>query len=212
MVVVAHLGRGWGHNVYKPAPSPDAPPDTLQYPILRIPLQGGLGLTTFAALTGFICALKPLKLAREGSYNSALVGIAKSAFRRPPRLIMPAGIAMIIAWVLTQFGAFTVAHRCDAPWLRAASPRPDPSLWSEIVRLFRVFLATWTNGHMDYDDHQWALLPLLKGAMEAYVVLLPVIFMKYRYRMLVYAIMIFYFYQSPKPDTGNKFWIMNFFK
>ena len=208
MVVVAHLGRGWGHDVYSPTSEPNAPPRALQYPIVRIPLQGGLGLTTFAVLTGFICALKPLKLAREGNYHSALVGIAKGVFRRPPRLIMPAAIAMIIAWVLTQLGAFTVAHRCDAPWLRAASPRPDPSLFSEIKRLFRVFLATWTNGHMDYDDHQWALLPLLKGAMEAYVVLAPVIFMKYRYRMLVYAIMIYYFHQSPKPDTGKDLLMM----
>ena len=116
---------------------------------------------------------------------------------------MPAAIAMVCAWALTQLGAFTVAHRCDAMWLRDASPRAGPSLIGEVKRLFWVFLATWTNGHMDYDDHQWALLPLLKGAMECYVVLVPVVFMKYRFRMLVYAIMIFYFWQSPKPDNGK---------
>ena len=201
--MIAHLHRGWDYDLYYPKSHEGDTPRLLQLPILRIPPQGRMGVPTFAFLTGFVCALKPLKLARQGSYNTALVSIAKSAFRRPPRLIMPASIAMFCAWLLCQFGAFTVAHRCDAMWLRVASPKPDPSLLVEVKRLFATFFSTWTTGKMDYDDHQWALLPLLKGAMEAYIVLMPVIFMKYRYRMLVYTIMILYFFLSPKADNGK---------
>ncbi|KAF2458426.1 acyltransferase [Lineolata rhizophorae] len=202
MVIMTHFTRAWDPWQFSPADSDGGTPRIIQWPVIRIPGQGRLGVTIFGFLTGFVCALKPLRYARERNYNAGLTSVAKSAFRRPPRLIMPAAIAMCIAWTLAQFGAYRVATRCDAQWLRDASPHVDGhSLWFEIKRLFFVFLATWTNGHMDYDDHQWALLPLLKGSMIVYVALAATMFMKYRYRMLVYFLMMAYWHQSPKPDT-----------
>lgn len=56
---------------------------------------------------------------------------------------------------------------------------------------------------MDYDDHQWALLPLLKGSMMVYVVLCATMYVEYRYRMFVYAGMFYYFHQNTNSDTGK---------
>ncbi|WEW59647.1 hypothetical protein PRK78_005126 [Emydomyces testavorans] len=201
LVLLTHLARAFDYNLFNARDTEDGPTRLLQLPVLRIPWQGRIGVTIFAFLTGYVCALKPLRLARAGNHQAAFSSIAKSAFRRPVRLILPATIAMIFAWIIAQFGAFTVGRRCDSGWLRASSVQVDGSLSNEIERLFRVFLATWTNGHMDYDDHQWALLPLLKGSMMVYVTLVATMYVQYRYRMLVYTIMYFYFWQNPAPDT-----------
>lgn len=56
---------------------------------------------------------------------------------------------------------------------------------------------------MAYDDHQWALLPLLKAAMLVYIILVATMFMKFRYRMVVYIGMILYFHQDPAKNTGE---------
>lgn len=202
LVLLTHLSRAFDYELFNTRTSENGPIRLLQQPILRLPWQGRLGVTIFAFLTGYVCALKPLKLARAGQHYAAFSAIAKSAFRRPARLILPAAIAMMLAWFVAQFGAFTVAQRCDSDWLRDASPTVGDSLGGEVIRLWRVFLATWTNGHMDYDDHQWALLPLLKGSMIVYVTLVATMYVQFRYRALVYIGMYMYFWQNPAPETG----------
>ncbi|OJD10196.1 hypothetical protein AJ78_08693 [Emergomyces pasteurianus Ep9510] len=210
LVILTHLARAWDYDLFFPQNGNDIPPRLLQLPILRIPWQGRIGVTIFAFLTGYVCALKPLKLSRAGNHSAAFSSISKSAFRRPPRLILPATIAMVIAWTVAQLGGFTVGNRADSEWIRYASPVVEDSLLKEFIRLFRVFLSTWTNGHMDYDDHQWALLPLLKGSMMIYVVLCGTMYMQYRFRMMVYTIMFLYFWQHGGVDTetfGQQFFV-----
>lgn len=168
----------------------------MQEPILRIAWQGRIGVTIFGFLTGYVCALKPLKLRRAGNTSAAFTTVAKSAFRRPPRLVFPATVAMIISWIVAQFGGFTVANRSDCGWCRNAAVDLTDSLYSETVRLFMSFLSTWTNGYMPYDDHQWAMLPLLQSSMVVYVLLCATMFCKYRYRFLICVGMILYYHQN----------------
>lgn len=203
LVVLTHLTRGWDYDLFSPRDGPDATPRLLQWPILRIPWQGRLGVTIFAFLTGYVCALKPIKLSRNGDFLGAFTAVAKSAFRRPPRLILPATFAMIISWVIAQFGGFTVANRSDCWWCRYAAPDLEDSLYKEVVRLFMNFLSTWTTGYMAYDDHQWALLPLLMGSMLVYILLVATMFVKFRWRLLIYLIMLLYFHQDDGPTTGE---------
>ena len=203
LVILTHLARAWDIQLFLPKDDHEgSTPRVLQWPILRIPWQGRIGVTIFAFLTGFVCALKPLRLARSGQANAALSSIAKSAFRRAPRLILPATLAMTIAWALTQVGAFRTAVISDSNWLRDASPVPNESLGFEVKRLFQVWINTWTNGHMDYDDHQWAILPLLKGSYMIYAVLCATIYARYPFRLMVYGAMIYYFHQNPAPECG----------
>lgn len=56
---------------------------------------------------------------------------------------------------------------------------------------------------MAYDDHQWALLPLLKASMLVYILLFATMFMRFRYRMVVYIGMILYFHQDATENTGK---------
>src|SRR4051812_4233029 len=101
MVVMTHVARAFDYALFFPRDNPDAPPRFLQYPIIRVPTQGRIGVPIFAFLTGFVCALKPLKLGRNRhQQGEALMAVAKSAFRRPPRLVLPAAIATFISFCL----------------------------------------------------------------------------------------------------------------
>lgn len=201
--MLTHLARAWDYDLFSPRDNEDASPRILQWPILRIPWQGRLGVTIFAFLTGYVCALKPLKLSRTGDTLGAFETIAKSAFRRPPRLIFPATIALVISWTVAQFGGFIVANRSDCWWCRYAAPDLEDSFWKELVRLPMNFLSTWTTGYMAYDDHQWALLPLLVSSMLVYLVLSATMFVKFRYRVLIYVGLLLYFHQDAAKDIGE---------
>ncbi|KAJ5832689.1 Acyltransferase 3 [Penicillium riverlandense] len=200
LVILTHLARAWDYDLFSPRDNERATPRILQWPVLRIPWQGRIGVTIFAFLTGYVCALKPIKQSRNGDHMGSFISIAKSAFRRPPRLILPATIAMIISWVMAQFGAFIVANRSDCWWCRYAAPDLAPTFWEEILRLFKNFLSTWTTGYMAYDDHQWALLPLLLTSMLVYILLCATMFVRFRWRLLIYLAMFLYFHQDAAKD------------
>lgn len=59
---------------------------------------------------------------------------------------------------------------------------------------------------MAYDDHQWALLPLLLSSMLVYTLLSATMFVKFRYRVMIYIGMLLYFHQDAAKDTGQSSW------
>ena len=164
----------------------------------------------FAFLTGYVCAIKPLRQAKSGNIPAALVTLGKSAFRRPPRLIMPATIAMVIAWFFAQIGAFEVAHLSDSHWLRRAVPQNIGGLDTEIPRLFSNFQGAWSGANNEYDDHQWALLPLLQGAFLIYVLLFATVFMKFRMRLFTCVVLFVWYWMRTSPEKGMSRTIMLF--
>lgn len=78
----------------------------------------------FFIMSGYVCSIKPLKLAREGKPDEARKNIAASAFRRVVRLTIPASIATTLSWLLCQLGGFNMAHRRtpQTGWLYFQSP------------------------------------------------------------------------------------------
>ena len=196
MVTITHITRAWDIDLMSARTSPEEPVRLLQYPILRVVPQGRIGVTIFAFLTGYVCALKPIKLARAGNPEAALKNISHSAFRRTPRLVIPAAFATLVAWTLCQFGAYEVAHRSDSNWLNIASPIRSTSLYDAAFAFFHAVIGTWTTGHNDYDDHQWTLLPLLKGAMLVYMTLYSTIYLKATQRMMVSLALYAYYWAA----------------
>jgi len=154
----------------------------------------------FAFLTGYVCAIKPLRQAKSGHVPAALETLGKSAFRRPPRLILPATIALLIAWFFAQLGAFEVAHRSDSDYFRHSTPKNIGSLNQEIPRLIRNFQTSWSGANNEYDDHQWALLPLLQGAFLIYVLLFATIFMKFRMRLFTCVVLYIWYWLRTSPE------------
>lgn len=104
---------------------------------------------------------------------------------------------------MAQMGAFVVANRSDCWWCRYAAPELEATWGAEILRLWENFWSTWTTGYMAYDDHQWALLPLLKASMLVYILLCIVMFVQFRWRLVIYATMMAYFHQNAAKDIGK---------
>jgi len=199
-VVVTHLCRAWDYSLWSPRDNADATPQLLQLPFLRLPWQGRIGVTMFAFLTGYVCAIKPLRQAKSGNIPAALTTLGKSAFRRPPRLIMPATIALFIAWFFAQLGAFEVAHLSDSHWFRRSVPINIGGLSTEIPRLIKNFQSSWSGANNEYDDHQWALLPLLQGAFLIYVLLFATVFMKFRMRLFTCCVLFVWYWMRTSPE------------
>merc|ERR1712093_268104 len=93
LVVFTHICRAFDEELFKPTSAEGAPPRILQYPIIRILFQGRIGVTIFSLVTGYVCALKPLRQCRAGQQEAMFSGLARSAFRRVPRLILPTTMA-----------------------------------------------------------------------------------------------------------------------
>ncbi|PVH94737.1 hypothetical protein DM02DRAFT_181151 [Periconia macrospinosa] len=201
LVVVTHLARAWDYPLFWPADNEDASPRILQLPILRLPFQGRIGVMMFSFLTGYVCAIKPLRQIKSGNTSGALSTLAKSAFRRPPRLIMPATIALVLAWLVTQLDGFSVVRVCDSDWLRNSSPEVQGNLLTEIPRLLWEFRSSWIDGTNAYDPHQWALLPLLRGAFLIYATLFATCYMKFRARIFTVFTLWAWFWCSSQWKT-----------
>jgi hypothetical protein len=203
---MTHIARAWDFELFWPSDTPEAPARLLQLPVLRIPFQGRVGVPVFAFLTGFVCAYKPLKLAyQNGNTAASLHSVARSAFRRPPRLVLPAVIATFISFVLARLGAYRTANRCDSYWVRFDAPDPIENFGDEVRRFIHTTLTTWTNTENIYDRHQWAMRPLLIGAFQVYITLAATIGMRFKYRMAVHVLLIGYWLMNAGPLTGKCF-------
>jgi hypothetical protein len=138
--------------------------------------------------------LKPIRQCAAGQQDAAFSGIAKSAFRRIPRLFLPTSIATIIIWFICQFGVFEVANRVEGWWLNYTSPNITPYIGKAVKMLIMNMVTTWTREWNVYDNNQWTLFGLLKGAFLVYVMLFATAYVKPRYRMMVEMALFVYYY------------------
>ena len=160
-------------------------PLLFQRPFLRATFSGPAWVALFFILSGFVNALKPIKLAKAGQIDAALSNLAVSTFRRSFRLFLPAATATVISWVVCQLGAYQTAKLSDSFWLSSTSPSPSSSLGTALDDLFRAIRTTWTyTPNNPYDQPQWALLYIFQGSMMVSVALLATVKLIPRYRVL----------------------------
>ena len=202
LVVSDHISRSLAPSIVYPAMSESTPPVLFQLPFLRCLFGGRPSVALFVILSGFVNALKPIQQLRAGSIDDALSGVAKSAFRRTGRFILPAMIATILSWLLCQLGGYGLAKGVEAAWIRDTSPLPSSSLFGAIVDLLENLIKTWTDGGNKYDMVQWALTFLLKASMMVYLTIVATAYVQPRYRMVIYAIMYCYFWTFGDGRTG----------
>ncbi|ESZ89506.1 hypothetical protein SBOR_10109 [Sclerotinia borealis F-4128] len=203
LVVFTHIARAFDGDLFLPSSGAGLRPRPLQLPILRIIVQGRIGVTIFSLVTGYVCALKPIRQCRAGNQPACFTSISRSAFRRVPRLVLPTTIATVIIWFLCQFGIYKIAKRCDSWWVEATSPDITPYFGDAVKSLLYHLITTWTRGWNIYDGNQWTLLPLLKGAMLVYIFMLGTAGMKPRYRMMSTAFGMQFFFGTFLSDLSQ---------
>lgn len=196
LVVLTHLVRAWNSDLFYPATSENAPPRLLQLPYFRVLVQGRLGYIIFAFVTGYVCALKPIRQCKQGRQEEALVSISKSALRRVPRLVLPAAVATCISFVVCEMGLYAVAKHQDSWWLDVSTPGRVPYLGAALLSLVRSLVETWTNSTNAYDGHQWTMLPLLRGSLWVYVFMVATVYVRPRHRMMASLGLWMYFFMA----------------
>lgn len=174
-VVASHTCLSFATYLIPPSFAETGNSILFQRPFFRLVIQGQAWVAIFLVLLGFVNALKPLQLARRGATTDALVSLSTGAFRRKWRLVFPAALMTILAWLLCQFGGFQLGRRVDAYWLRATSPQPSSSPGAAVVDLIRQIAGTWMYGENAYDQPQWALLPLFRGSLYVFMTLLALV-------------------------------------
>ena len=157
----------------------------MQRPILRLVAQGNAWLAVFFILLGYVNSLKCIAQSRAGKTDTALHILASNSFRRTGRLVFPAAAVTVLAWLACQLGAFDLARESDAYWLRTTAPRSSSTWLGAVGDLLAGLVDTWLRSSNPYDQPQWALLPLLKGSMLVFMVLLITVRTTPRFRLLV---------------------------
>lgn len=196
LVVTAHITRCLAPWILAPTLSKDGGAVLMQLPILRAFTVGRPSVAVFALVSGFVNSLKPIRQTRAGAnqIDATLSGIAKAAYRRTGRFIIPAMFATTIAWLLCQMNAYYISRYCDSQWMRDTSPTPSPGFFRAIRDLVANLITTWTSGSNDYDKVQWTLTYLLRGSMMVYLTLFATAYVEPNCRYLVYGLLYFYYY------------------
>ncbi|KAF4454831.1 hypothetical protein F53441_2701 [Fusarium austroafricanum] len=182
LVWITHLTRAVDYDLYSPSSGEGLRPRLLQLPFLRILIQGRMGVIIFIYVTGYVCALKPLALFRQGDFEAGWASISKTALRRLPRLMYPSVIATAIAWTAAQLGLFEVARQTDSYYLTETA-QPSLPIVSAVRSLFVNIFNTWTGDGNKYDVHQGTLFVLFKGAAFVLVFLSATAKVKSHFRM-----------------------------
>ncbi|KAL8742440.1 MAG: hypothetical protein Q9190_005076 [Brigantiaea leucoxantha] len=164
--------------------------------------MGRASVAVFALVTGYVNSLSAMKKSRAGDADAALAGVAKSAFRRTGRFMIPAVVATTISWLMCQFGAYKVAKAADSMWIRDTSPSPSPSFALAFYDLFKNLGTTWIDGFNAYDRIQWTLTYLLKGSMMTYLTLFATVYVKPKWRMFIIACLFYFKWKSGDALVG----------
>jgi hypothetical protein len=97
-------------------------------------------ISIFFLLSGYVCAIKPIRLSNAGMVDESRKVIASSALRRVLRIGLPATFGTMFAWGLAQMGAFTLAPyvELEGLWLAASTPKRVPGFFSSVIALIKA--------------------------------------------------------------------------
>jgi len=88
-------------------------------------MAGPFWVAMFFTLSGFVCSLKALKLARANEPEDGRKAIGRSIVRRVVRLGIPAAFATFCSWVVCQLGFYRLAFGGDW-WLGETPAKLEP--------------------------------------------------------------------------------------
>jgi transcription initiation factor TFIID subunit 11 len=139
LVVIAHGFEGYAY----PRDSFDARPYLFTLPIFKLVFEGGyLAVPIFFIMSGYVCAMKPMKLMRAGKIDDARKVVASSGFRRLIRLGIPATIAVTCSWFICQTGGLNMAISLPGDcWLHFHSAYPVEGFWNSVTQLVKAIVS-----------------------------------------------------------------------
>ena len=138
-IVTSHSIRAFLPSYLSPADEWGATPHLFQLPYFRIIAAGPFWTSIFFILSGYVCAVKPLRLSNAGQTDEARKVISSSAFRRILRIGIPTTFGTIFPFVLCQLGGYEhlggVAYWSS--WLINTTPQRIPGIVDPLLNLVR---------------------------------------------------------------------------
>lgn len=205
LVVVKHIVCAWFPYLLWPASSEEASPLLFQLPFLRVLIQGRIGVAIFCLVTGYVCALKPVKCFLQDQHNMAYASMTKSAIRRIPRLVLPVTIIITASCLATQIGVFDVANRCDGVGIAYTAPDRRDGVFSALDAWVHDLVRVWAKGKSEYGAELWTMMPILKGAFWVYIFLITTARVQQRWRMVFALAMTMFRWACNDPYFGMQF-------
>lgn len=171
-IVCNHVTLSLFEEIIAP-PSQEARSESIwQKPFIYLFFTGFPWVATFLIVSGWVNAIKPLKLMNAGQHEAAVLTLSSSLIRRILRLIAPVTIATIASWVMAQIGAFNIGAMSANGWMNRTSPHPSSSISQAFMDLLHAIYTTWTEASNYYDANLWCMLWFLTGSMCLYLVLI----------------------------------------
>lgn len=101
--------------------------------------MGQFWTAIFFILSGYVCAVKPLRLSNGGQAEEARKVVASSAFRRVLRIGLPATLGTVFSWTLCQLGAFKLVGDVAywSAWLDVTTPQRLSGIIRPLQNLIR---------------------------------------------------------------------------
>ena len=141
-IVTGHCIRAFLRHYLSPADTYGAEPHLFQRPFFRLVASGPFWVSIFCLLSGYVCAIKALRLSNEGKADEARKVIASTAFRRYLRIGtsssrkclmigIPAILETAMTCVLAQLGAWSIFKDVEywGDWISFTAPPRLPGIW-----------------------------------------------------------------------------------
>ncbi|WEW59794.1 hypothetical protein PRK78_005274 [Emydomyces testavorans] len=189
IVVTGHLCTAFAPILQAPALAADKGPMLFQLPFFRMCVGGRAAVALFFLVTGFVNSMGAMRHFANGNHATALPNLARSAFTRSARLILPTNAAAFTAWLVCQLGGFNLALAADSDWIRSVAKVPSPTAWHAITALFQNMTLFWHNGSGTYDPTHWAIVFFLRGSMRIYLTLLATSLVKTKWRIVIIVLL-----------------------
>ncbi|KUI55399.1 hypothetical protein VP1G_02824 [Cytospora mali] len=202
---VDHIACAFFPYVLWPAPGPEEAPVLLERPYFRVLVQGRIGVAIFSFVTGYVCALKPVRNFKAGNQNSSFNSISRSALRRVPRLVLPVLLILTLSCLATQLGAFETANHCDGAGLPETSPDRQDNWLVAAYALIQDMVRVWSHGQSQYGAELWTMMPIMKGAFWVYCYLLATAHVQTKYRMMIAMGLTIFRLMANDPFFGMQF-------
>ena len=160
-IVTGHCIECIKPNYLSPADDNDVVPHILQLPFLQLCVVGPCWVSIFFLLSGYMCTIKLLRLLRDVKPDEARRVVASSAFRRTPRLMIPASAITIFSWILTQVGAFAVAQKAESDWIKRTTPPRVSGFIASVASLVRNLVNVPASSRTYYSSSIHGQLPIM---------------------------------------------------
>lgn len=181
-----------------------------QLPIVRLIYSGHTCVCLFFVISGFSISLKPLELARKGSYSALFDNIASAIFRRPCRLYLPCFIMLAITFFLSICGAFDFAFALTKHWPFPSRPLRIPAVHPTMRLQFKDFFGQvfdWADPlnrktkHIPYGVQLWTIPVELRCSLVSFLTIIGLAKVRPHLRLVITAAIGFYFQLQRHPEA-----------